>query len=325
MPRPECEIDMAAPARLPQLSPELFLTDGGLETTLIFHEGFDLPDFAAFTLLDSVAGRLALERYYVAYLAIAARHGTGLVLETPTWRASADWGKRLGYSAAALRAVNIAAVEQLRALRDSHAQGQPSVVISGNLGPRGDGYSPTTVMTPEESAAYHSEQIRALADGGAELITALTITHVGEAIGIVRESVEHGMPIVISFTVETDGTLPSGQPLEAAIAELDAATAAGAAYLMVNCAHPTHFADVLEPHSSAFERIRGIRGNASMLSHAELDEADELDAGDPVALATHYRDLLAMLPNLSILGGCCGTDDRHIDAIAAACAPLLPR
>lgn len=310
---------------LPQLSSDLFLTDGGLETTLIFHEGVDLPDFAAFTLLDSDDGRLALERYFLAYLAIAARHGTGLVLETPTWRASRDWGTRLGYSAAALRTVNIAAVQHLRALRDAHAQGQPPVVISGNLGPRGDGYSPATVMTIDESTRYHSEQIRALADGGADLITALTITHVDEAIGIVLAAVEHSMPVVISFTVETDGTLPSGQPLEAAIAELDAATAAGAAYLMVNCAHPTHLPEVRDPASPALARIRGLRANASTRSHAELDEADELDAGDPVALAAHYRDLLALLPNLTILGGCCGTDDRHIEAIAVACAPLLPR
>lgn len=310
---------------LPQLSADLFLTDGGLETTLIFHDGFDLPDFAAFPLLESADGRAALERYYRAYLDIAQRHGTGLVLETPTWRASADWGRRLGYSAAALRTLNIAAVEHLRILRDAHGQGQPPVVISGNLGPRGDGYSPTTVMTPDESAAYHSEQIRALADGGADLITALTITHVDEAIGIVRAAVEHSVPVVISFTVETDGALPSGQPLAEAIAELDAATAAGAAYIMVNCAHPTHFAAVLDPGNPVFGRIRGIRANASTLSHAELDEAEELDAGDPVALAGLYRELLTVLPNLTVMGGCCGTDDRHIDAIAAECAPLLPR
>ncbi len=315
---------MTVPA-LPQLAADLYLTDGGLETTLIFHDGLDLPDFAAFPLLEHDDGRGALERYYRAYLDIARRHGTGLVLETPTWRASADWGRRLGYSAAALRTLNIAAVEHLRRLRDAHGQGQPPVVISGNLGPRGDGYSPTTVMTPIESAAYHSEQIRALADGGADLITALTITHVDEAIGIVREAVEHGMPVVISFTVETDGTLPSGQPLAEAIAELDEATAASAAYLMVNCAHPSHFADVLDPASEELGRIRGIRANASTLSHAELDEADELDAGDPVALAGLYRELLALLPNLTVMGGCCGTDDRHIEAIAAECAPLLPR
>ncbi len=310
-------------AVLPQLSPDLFLTDGGLETTLIFHDGLDLPDFAAFPLLDTAEGRAALERYYLAYLAIARAHGTGLVLETATWRASSDWGKRLGYSSAALRAVNIAAVEHLRTLRTAHGQGQPPIVISGNLGPRGDGYSPTTVMTPTESAAYHSEQIRALADGGADLITALTLTHVDEAIGIMRAAVEHSMPVVISFTVEVDGLLPSGQRLDEAIAELDAATAAAAAYVMVNCAHPTHLMPALEAGSPALARIRGVRANASTRSHAELDEADELDTGDPVALAALYRDLTALLPSLTIMGGCCGTDDRHVDAIATACAPLL--
>lgn len=314
---------MIASASLPQLSPSLFLTDGGLETTLIFHHGFDLPDFAAFPLLESEPGRQALEGYYRAYIAIATAHSTGLVLETPTWRASADWGARLGYDAAALRAVNVAAVELLKVLRAGHDGAPTPFVISGNLGPRGDGYAPTSIMTADEAEKYHAEQIRTLRDAGADLITALTITYVDEAIGIVRAAVAHDIPVVISFTTEVDGVLPSGQPLEQAIVELDAATNAASAYLMVNCAHPTHVMGVLDPASAAFARVRGMRANASTRSHAELDEAEELDAGHPAELGALYRELVAVLPNLTILGGCCGTDDRHIEAIAVACAPLL--
>lgn len=312
---------MTAPARLPQLSPALFLTDGGLETTLIFREGLALPDFAAFTLLHSDAGQRVLETYYLAYLALAKRHALGIVLETPTWRASSDWGRRLGYSGARLRAANITAVEQLIALRATVADEQKNIVISGTLGPRGDGYSPTTVMTTRESEQYHSEQIRALCDGGVDVISAVTMTHVDEAIGIVRAAVEHSIPVVISFTVEVDGALPSGQSLESAIVELDEATDEAAAYVMVNCAHPTHIMNGLEGSPATVARVRGVQANASRRSHAELDEADELDEGDPAELAKLYRDLRALLPHLTIMGGCCGTDERHIDAIAAACAP----
>ncbi len=314
---------MPDPTALPQLAPRLFLTDGGLETTLIFHGGFELPDFAAFPLIETEVGRAALEQYYRSYIEIAERHATGIVLETPTWRASADWGDRLGYSPEALRAVNAAAVELLQRVRAEHAAGGAPIVISGNLGPRGDGYAPSSAMSATEAEQYHREQVESLVDAGAELITALTITNVDEAIGIVRAAVSVDAPVVISFTVEVDGLLPSGQRLVDAIAELDAATAAGAAYVMVNCAHPTHLMPALEAGSPTLARIRGVRANASTRSHAELDEADELDAGDPADLGQRYRELTALLPALTIMGGCCGTDDRHIDTIAAACAPLF--
>jgi homocysteine S-methyltransferase len=124
--------------------------------------------------------------------------------------------------------------------------------------------------------------------------------------------------VVISFTVETDGRLPSGQALHQAIKQVDAETAGAAAYFMVNCAHPTHFADALEDVGPSVDRIRGLRANASAKSHAELDEAEELDEGDPVELAQHYLDLAPQLRNLTVVGGCCGTDHRHIAAICAA-------
>ncbi len=314
---------MTERALLPHLSRDLFLTDGGLETTLIFHDEFDLPDFAAFPLLDSEAGRQALKRYYTAYIDIARRHDTALVLETPTWRASADWGLRLGYDTDALHAINTAAVDHLRAIQAEHID--TTIVISGNLGPRGDGYSPTSVATADEAQHYHRDQIHVLSEAGADVITALTITHVDEAIGIVRAAVEHDIEVVISFTVEVDGSLSSGQALDEAITALDEATDAAAAYIMINCAHPTHVMGVLDPSSTALARVRGVRANASTRSHAELDEADELDAGDTAELAALYRDLTDLLPNLTVMGGCCGTDYRHIEAIAAVCAPLFRR
>lgn len=300
----------------------VWLTDGGLETTLIFHDGVDLPDFAAFTLLDSDHGRDALERYYRSYLDIARQHGAALVLETPTWRASADWGERLGYDAAALHHANTAGVVMLRSLIASEPLTGAPIVISGNLGPRGDGYLPNALMSAGEAEAYHAEQIQWLCDAGVDLITALTITTVDKAIGIVRAAVRAGAPVVISFTVELDSTLPSGQRLADAITELDAATDSAAAYVMVNCAHPDHLAAALAPSQPALVRLRGLRANASRRSHAELDEAEDLDDGDPAELASQYAGLLEALPDLVVVGGCCGTDSRHIEAIAERCAPL---
>ena len=144
-----------------------------------------------------------------------------------------------------------------------------------------------------------------------------------EASGIARAAREAGMPVALSFTVETDGRLPTGQPLNEAIAQVDSETGAYPAYYMINCAHPTHFDTVLAPESEWINRIGGLRANASRMSHAELDEAEELDAGDPVELGQEYADLKRHLPNLTVLGGCCGTDHRHIEQIGLACAPIF--
>ena len=301
---------------LPQMGEELFLTDGGQETTLIFHDGLELPHFAAFTLLATDEGRAALRRYYAAYVAIARRDRRGLVLETPTWRSNPDWGARLGYDGAALDAVNAAAVAFVAALRDAGEAAEP-MVLSGAIGPRGDGYRPESLMSAEEAQAYHARQIGVFAAAGVDLVSAFTMTYVEEAIGIVRAAAAAAVPAVISFTVETDGCLRSGMRLGAAIAACDAATGGYAAYYMVNCAHPTHFRGALA--GAWVARIGGIRANASKMSHDELDEAPELDAGDPGELAGEYRALLALLPKARVLGGCCGTDHRHVGEISHAC------
>ncbi|HEU0222507.1 MAG TPA: homocysteine S-methyltransferase family protein [Paracoccaceae bacterium] len=307
-----------ADATLPQLRGGLFLSDGGIETSLIYLQRLDLPYFAAFPLLRDAEGRAALRRYYQPYLELAARMGTGFILETPTWRASQDWGTRLGYTANEIRAVNRDAVALTRELREAFPGAGP-VVISGCVGPRGDGYVAGVAMTPAEAAAYHGEQIGAFAEAGVNMVTAITMTYAAEAIGIVRAARLVGLPAVISFTVETDGRLPSGQPLGEAIEEVDAATGCYAAYFMVNCAHPDHFATILAQGGDWAGRIRGIRANASRLSHAELDAATELDPGDPEELAALYAALRERLPHLNVFGGCCGTDHRHVGAIARSC------
>jgi S-methylmethionine-dependent homocysteine/selenocysteine methylase len=303
--------------QLPQLSGETFITDGGMETTLTFDDGIDLPHFASFVLLDDASGIDALRAYYTSYLEIAAQHGVGIVLDTPTWRANPDWGERLGYSAEALADVDRRGAALLEELR-STAKGVPQMIISGCIGPRGDGYRVDNAMTAEEAQRYHEPQVETFADTAADLVSALTLTYADEAVGVARAAHGAGIPSVISFTVETDGRLPSGQSLREAIGEVDDQTQGSVAYFMINCAHPTHFAHVLEGDGGWRNRIRGLRANASEKSHAELDEAEELDAGDPVALAGHYRELQERLPNLTVVGGCCGTSVRHVAEICAA-------
>jgi len=293
------------------------LTDSGLETWLVFHRTTDLADFAAFPLLDNPGGRELLAEYFRNHLGIAAAAGTGIVLETPTWRANCDWGDRLGYDAAALDRVNRDAVAFLRGIAEEHPEIE--VVVSGNIGPRGDGYNPSELLSAESAEAYHRAQIESFAAAGVDRVTMLTATHTGEPIGIIRAAVAAGVPVVIAFTVETDGRLPSGQPLHDAISEVDEATDGAALHFGINCAHPDHFSDSLEADSAAIGRIELLRANASRASHAELDEAEELDDGDPIELGSIYARLVESHPHLRVLGGCCGTDARHIEAIARAC------
>jgi len=303
---------------LPQLEGELFVTDGGLETTLIFHDGMDLPHFASVVLLKDRPGRERLRRYFRRYTDIAAKHGAGFVFESPTWRASADWGEKLGLAPRELTRLNRAAIEFLAELRDAAARVPGPKVLSGNLGPRGDGYKPANRMTADEAERYHRQQIDVFRDTAADMVSAFTMNYAEEAIGITRAAQKAGMPVAISFTVETDGRLPTGESLEAAIAQVDALTDRGPAYYMINCAHPSHFMHALPEGAGWLERIRAVRANSSVRSHAELDEATELDEGDPADLGRRHRALRERLGHLTVFGGCCGTDHRHVAAICEA-------
>jgi S-methylmethionine-dependent homocysteine/selenocysteine methylase len=305
--------------RLPQIDDgRLFLTDGGIETSLIFHRGLELPAFAAFVLFKDDAGIEALREYFKPYLELARERGTGFILDTATWRASPDWGAQLGYSGEELDAANRKAVAVAEELREVYEDEQTPIVIDGVVGPRGDGYDPKDFMSAAEAEGYHAQQIGTFSRSAADMVSAITMTYAEEAVGIVRAAQGAGMPVAVSFTVETDGRLPNKQPLKDAIEQVDSETDGAAAYFMVNCAHPEHFAHVVSDHGPWLDRIVGIRANASRKSHAELDEAEELDVGDPVELAAQYRALRPRLPAVNVLGGCCGTDHSHVREICAA-------
>lgn len=308
---------------LPQLGGSLYLTDGGIETTLIFHEGLDLPDFAAFHLLKTHEGEAALRKYFCTYAEIAKQFGTGLILESATWRANSEWGTRLGYTPELLADANRRAIHLLEEVRNEYETERTPVVISGCLGPRGDGYVPDRAMSEQEAAAYHRDQVETIAGSAADMVCAITMNYVEESLGIARAAQRADMPVAISFTVETDGNLPTGQTLKAAIEQVDDATSGYPCYYMINCAHPTHFERVLTEGGLWLDRIRGLRANASRKSHAELNESPELDVGNPVELGTQYARLKTQLLHLNVMGGCCGTDHHHVEQIAAACSPLF--
>jgi len=289
--------------------------DAGLETVMIFLEGIDLPHFASFVLLDNETGRAALTRYFDHFVQLAGEDDTGLVLDTATWRANMGWAATMGMDAAAIHSANLQAAAFARDFRARSETENLPILINGVIGPDGDGYRIDKALDAGEAEKLHEVQIAALAEGGVDLVSALTMTYPAQAIGIARAAQRHGLPHVVSFTVETDGRLPNGQMLSAAIAEVDAATDGSPLFYMVNCAHPTHFQHVLD--GEWVKRIGGVRANASRMSHAELDMATELDDGDPAEFGALYHNLGLLLPNLRLIGGCCGSDHRHVGAASA--------
>ncbi|MEP4030851.1 homocysteine S-methyltransferase family protein [Roseibium polysiphoniae] len=299
----------------PPSNVDLFLAYAGMETDLIFNQDVDLPGFASYPLLKTTEGQELLKGYMKDLIALGKETSAGVILESPTWVANRDRGAALGYGFDELKKLNQDAIAMMAAVRleSDHAP----IVISANIGPREDAYAPSAQMTPEEAERYHAEQIAVLAETDVDVISGYTLAYPTEAIGMVRAARQFGLPVVISFTVETNGRLPTGESLDEAISGVDTATDGYAAYFMINCAHPEHFSGVLED-ASWMQRVRGIIANASRCSHADLDEAEELDDGNPSELGVQLSDLRRRFPHIKVLGGCCGTDMRHMKQIVTA-------
>jgi S-methylmethionine-dependent homocysteine/selenocysteine methylase len=303
---------------LPDQSKEIFLTDGGIETSLIYQYGFDLPYFAAFKLLDDEKGFKGLRDYFEKYLKIAAIYKKGFILESPTWRASRDWINKFEYPDSSIREINGKAIRLMSELKSEFNDKVKNIVMSGCIGPRGDGYKADNQMKVSNAENYHREQVEAFKEAGVDMVTAITMNYIEEAIGIVKAANSADIPAVISFTVETNGKLPAGQSLKEAIEKVDSATETPPLYFMINCAHPTHFENELRngKDDAWIKRIKGIRANASSKSHAELDESTELDSGNPEELGNDYTKIKNLFSHMNVFGGCCGTDERHITEIA---------
>jgi len=297
---------------LPQLSGDIFLTDGGQETCLIYDYHYDLPEFAAFPLLATETGRASLVRYYKEYVDMAKELGRGLVLATPTWRCSSHWGTKLGYTQDQLDQLNKDAVRLV-------ADCGEGAVVTGKVGPIGDGYLAGKI-TVKEAHDYHRSQVSALASAGADLVCSHTFSSWEEGGGLAMAAKEVGIPLTVGFTVDIDGRLHSGQGLGEAIMAVDREAGSYPEYYTVNCAHPDHFRTALEEGQGSewIKRIGEVLVNASKKSHEELDRATQLDSGDMDELAKLTADLTRLLPNLFVVGGCCGTKMEHVKRIGKA-------
>lgn len=296
---------------------ELVLADGGIETALVDRLGQELPEFAAFVLLDTASGRDALRAYYRPFVELARARGIAMVLDTPTWRANPDWGARLGYDAEALERVNTDAVAFVRdGIGDPAGDEDPEILVNGCVGPRHDDYVAGQRMTSEQAERYHAPQVRALAEAGADRVTSVTTLDAAEGIGVVRAAQRERIPAAVSFGLGADGRLADGSSLAEAIAEVDAATDGAAIGFLVNCAHPSEAAAGLVACAGAPElsRIIGFRLNAAQ--HGEEGPGD-----DPERFADLEAGLRAQAPNAVVLGGCCGTDVPHVSALADRGAP----
>lgn len=303
--------------QLPQLSGDLFLADGGIETDLIFNHGIEIREFASHTLLPDPAGREAIRNYFDGFLSLADDCGAGFILDSQTWKAHMHWAEDLDATEQELRRANEDSVAFIAGIRDAQADRAQPIVLNGIVGPTSDAYAPEDRVGAKQAEHYHARQLEWLAGTEVDMVTAVTFPRADEAVGFVRAARALELPVVVSFTVETDGRLPTGRPLGDAIRLVDDSTGGAPAYYMVNCAHPDHFFHVLDD-SDWTRRIRGLRCNASRLSHAELDECEVLDDGNPAELGAQYGKILQAMPWVNVLGGCCGSDLRHITEIAKA-------
>ena len=301
---------------LPHASDKYFLVYAGTGTDLIFNHGIELPGFASFPLLEQPETRAVLAGQMQALVQLAGEMGTGCILDAPTWMANADRAAPLGYDAESLRDVNKAGVALMEEVRQ--ASGRDDVLVSACIGPRYDPYADIPSMTVEQARQYHGVQLAVLKETTVDLVTAYTFNRTSEAAGCVLAAKDIGLPIVMSLVVETDGCLADGTKLVDAVNQIEAETEGAALFYMVNCAHPTHFANALRAHP----RLKGVVANASSCSHAELDEAEDLDEGDPAQLGQQIADIMRGNTSIRVFGGCCGTDMRHLKQMALKVASL---
>ena len=301
----------------PQTKGTVYLTEGGQETEIMYKFGHDLPEFAMFPLLDRPAALAALRAMYKRYLEVAAAARLSVIIGGLDYRASPDWGAKLGYTPEALADAQVRCVDFLREVAEPFRERIPTVLIAGIIGPRGDAYSLNRTVTADEAENYHLQQLSTLARAGVDLVTALTFNSVPEAVGVARAAARAGLPLGISFTLDNSTSrLMSGPSLRKAVEATDRECGmAKPDFYGVNCSHPLEFLPALEP-GGWVERIRMLRPNASSMDKIELCKIGHLEEGDPQELGTLMGELARRYPHIDIWGGCCGTWEKHLAQIA---------
>lgn len=295
----------------------IYLTEGGQETEVMYRHGFELPEFAMFPLLDNPAALNVMREMYQRYLDVAARHGCVALMGGLDYRASPDWGRKIGLSDQQLADYQQRAIAFLRDVAAPYVGQLPGVMFVGCIGPRGDAYSLNQTMTEEEAEEYHSFQLAGLKAAGVDLAMAMTFNNVPEAVGIARAAARADLPLEISFTLDSNHRLKSGPSLKSAIETVDFLAGEDRPdFYGINCSHPLEFSPALEPGTWT-RRIRSLRPNAAMMDKQSLCALGHLEEGDPVSLGSLMGMLARGHPHVDMWGGCCGTWDKHLEHIAA--------
>ncbi len=295
---------------------EVFLTEGGIETEIMYRHGFELPEFSMLPLLDNPKAVAAIRSVLSQHLDVAAEFGLSFMLTGLDYRASPDWGAKLGYSPAGLADATIAAIDLLRDIAKNYENQIPRLLIGGILGPRGDAYSLNREITEASSEDYHAVQLETLKRAKVDFTCAMTFNNIAESVGAARAAATAGMPFSISLTLDGTSKLKSGPSLAEAITEIDAKTGNEAPdFYMINCSHPLEYEPALEAGDWT-KRLRGVRPNASKMDKLALCKLGHIEDGDPVELGAQLLSLSDRYPQLDIFGGCCGTGHNHLREIA---------
>jgi homocysteine S-methyltransferase len=300
----------------PQENDVIYLAEGGQETEIMYRHGHDLPEFAMYPLLENPEAVADLKQMYARVLDIAAECGFAAMICGLDYRASPDWGEKLGYSRSGLAEALEASIAFLRDVAEPY-QGQiDRILIGGSIGPRGDAYSLNRTITADEAEDYHGFQLEVLQRVGVDFASAMTFNNVAEAIGVSRAAARVGLPLSMGFVLDNNHRLKSGASLREAVEAVDAeAGNAKPDFYGINCSHPLEFEPALESGDWIL-RLRSLRPNASARDKMDLCKIGHLEEGDPVDLGHRMGALAKRLPHVDIFGGCCGTWDKHLCEIA---------
>lgn len=300
----------------------LYLTEGGQETELMYKHGHDLPEFALYPMLDDPAAVSDLTDMYRRYLTVAAEHGFVPLMGGLDYRASPDWGAKLGYSLPQLAEFQLRSLDFLCSVAEPFRADLPEVLVAGVVGPRGDAYGHEHTMDADEAEDYHGVQLATLRQAEVDLVSGLTFADVPEAVGLARAAASAGLPLSVSFMVDRTGRLTTGSTLKDAVEAVDEqAGASRPDFYGINCSHPSELEAALVP-GPWLERLRMLRPNASPADKQELCEIGHLESGDPAELGDQLAALGERLPQVDVWGGCCGTWDDHLRALAQRLRPV---